>query len=86
MSAVRAESSYPRSLLSIAKSNNTKSRMRLAICSRMRTAQISLSFSGDFWPTSLPLFQGGRTSTCAGRLFHDSAPLWLKGAEVCALR
>jgi hypothetical protein len=30
----------------------------LAICSRIRTAQMSLSFNGDFCSTSLPLFQG----------------------------
>jgi hypothetical protein len=30
------------------------------ICRRTRIAQISLTLSGDFWPTSLPLFQGCR--------------------------
>ena len=27
-------------------------------CSRIRIAQISFSFSGGFWPSSLPLFHG----------------------------
>ena len=46
------------SLLSIARLNNARSRICLDIWSLMRMAQISLSFSGGFWPVSLPLFQG----------------------------
>src|ERR1700723_2863973 len=49
-----------RGLLSIAKLKRANSRHRLAICKRIRIAQISLSLNGVFWPTSLPLFQGSR--------------------------
>src|SRR5690554_6922205 len=52
--------SQARSLLSIASSNSAKSRVLSASCSLTRMAQISLSRSGAFWPTSLPLFHGSR--------------------------
>ncbi len=52
--------SQARSLLSMAKLNRASSRRRTASCSRIRIAQISLSLKGVFWPTILPLFQGGR--------------------------
>jgi len=47
-----------RSLLSMARLSSAKSRAFSASWSLIRIAQISLSFSGAFWPTSLPLFQG----------------------------
>ena len=58
VATARGAKSHALNLLSMAKSNRARSRMRLAICSRIRTAQMSLSFNGDFCPMSLPLFQG----------------------------
>lgn len=49
------------SLLSIARLNKTRSRMRPLNCRRTRMAQISFRFSGGFWPVIFPLFQGMRT-------------------------
>src|SRR5437773_6018493 len=47
-----------------ARLNNASSRVRRSSCSRIRMAQISFSFSGGFWPSSLPLFHGNtRPST-----------------------
>lgn len=60
--------SQARSLLSIARLNNARSRCRLSICRRIRIVHISRSFSGGFCPTSLPLFHG----TCFG-LYLSSA-------------
>ena len=45
-------------LLSMAKLKRAKSRIRLAICKRIRIDQTSLSLRGGFCPTSLSLFQG----------------------------
>lgn len=50
--------SQARSLESIARLNSARSQTLLRSCSRTRIAQMSLSFSGAFWPTSFPLFQG----------------------------
>jgi hypothetical protein len=47
-------------LLSIARLNIANSRALDDICSLVRIAQISRSFSGGFWPVSLPLFRGTR--------------------------
>jgi hypothetical protein len=52
--------SQPRSLLSTAKLNLAKSRVRCAAFKVMRIAQTSFSLSGGFWPMILPLFQGAR--------------------------
>jgi len=52
--------SLPRSLLSIAKLNNAKSRIFFVSSSLILIAQISLILSGGFWPINLPLFQGVR--------------------------
>src|SRR5215212_3162617 len=40
--------------------NSARSRVRSVIWRRTRIAQISLSFSGAFCPTSFPLFHGSR--------------------------
>lgn len=42
----------------MARLNSASSRVFLVICKRMRMAQISFNFKGDFWPINLPLFQG----------------------------
>lgn len=44
--------SQERNLLSTARSNRANSRLRPPSCKRIRIAQISFSFNGDFWPTS----------------------------------
>ena len=55
-----ATTSQPRSLLSTARLNNAKSRVRPSICNRVRIDQTCFGRSGGFWPMSLPLFQGSR--------------------------
>ena len=52
-----ATTSQPRSLLSIARLNIAKSRVRPATCNRVRIDQTCFGRSGSFWPISLPLFQ-----------------------------
>src|ERR1700738_1244451 len=52
--------SHARSLLSMARLNMARPRTRDESCRRTRIAQISLSFSGGFWPVNLPLFHGTR--------------------------
>src|SRR4051794_15649438 len=54
----RATRSQARSLLSRAKLNNAKSRMRCATWSLTRMDQISLALRGGLGPISLPQFQG----------------------------
>jgi class 3 adenylate cyclase len=54
--------SHPRSLLSIARLNRARSRVRLASCNLVRIAQTCFGRRGGFCPVILPLFQGrGRT-------------------------
>ena len=55
-----ATTSQPRSLLSIARLNIARSRVRPSICNRVRIAQTCFGRNGGFWPMSLPLFQGSR--------------------------
>src|SRR5450755_1751101 len=57
---LRATTSHPRSLLSIAKLNIAKSRLRSAIWSLVRIDQTCFGRSGGLAPISLPLFQGAR--------------------------
>src|SRR5262249_25171895 len=69
--------SQPRSLLSIARLNIAKSRMRPSIWSLVRTDQTCLGRSGGFGPISLPLFQGARRSVSALAFFmaiHGHSP------------
>jgi hypothetical protein len=54
-----AATSQPRSLLSIARLNMAKSRLRSAIWSLVRIDQTCFGRSGGFAPISLPLFQTG---------------------------
>src|SRR5208283_690700 len=55
-----ATTSQPRNLLSIARLNIAKSRVRLSICSLVRIDHTCLAKSGGFAPISFPLFQGVR--------------------------
>ena len=50
--------SQPRSLLSIARLNSAKSRVRPEIWSRVLIAQTCFGWSGGFAPVSFPLFHG----------------------------
>ena len=56
----RLTRSHPRSLLSIPRLKRASSRTRSSICRRTRSAQMSLTLNGAFWPTILPLFHGSR--------------------------
>lgn len=58
--------SQARSVESIARLNSARSRTFLRSCRRTRIAQMTLSLSGAFWPTSFPLFQAGRAAICEG--------------------
>ncbi len=55
---LQATTSQPRSLLSIARLNNARSRTCWSIWSFVRIAQTCFGLSGGFAPVSLPLFQG----------------------------
>src|SRR5713226_1905636 len=57
-STLRATISQPRSLLSMAKLNIAKSRVRPPTWSLVRIDQTCFGRSGGFAPISLPLFQG----------------------------
>src|SRR6476646_4159616 len=59
-STLRATTSHPRSLLSIAMLNNARSRVRPSTWSFVRMDQTCLGRSGGFAPTILPLFHGTR--------------------------
>src|SRR5712675_498211 len=59
-STLRATTSQPRSLLSIARLNIARSRLRSAIWSLVRIDQTCLGRSGGLAPISLPLFQAAR--------------------------
>jgi hypothetical protein len=58
----RLTRSHPRSLQSMARLNMARPRTCWVFWRWMRIAHMSLGFSGAFWPTSLPLFQGSRCS------------------------
>src|SRR5216684_8928358 len=64
-STLRATTSQPRSLLSIARLNIARSRLRSATWSLVRIDQTCFGRSGGLAPTSLPLFQGPRLSEAA---------------------
>ena len=59
-STLIATTSQPRSLLSIARLNMARSRLRPSIWSLVRIDQTCFGRSGGFAPVSLPLFQGTR--------------------------
>src|SRR5215813_10312325 len=56
----KATRSQPRSLLSIARLNIARSRVRFSSCSFARIAQTWPGRNGGFGPGILPLFQAGR--------------------------
>src|SRR5450631_4378771 len=65
-STLRATTSHPRSLLSIARLNIAKSRFRSAIWSLVRIDQTCFGRSGGLAPISLPLFHGTRLGAATG--------------------
>ena len=69
---LRLTRSQPRSLLSIPKLKSASSRTRLSIWRRTRSAQISLTLNGAFWPTILPLFHGSRRTVLTLDSMMDS--------------
>lgn len=79
---LRLRRSQPRSLLSKPKLKRASSRTRPSSCSRTRSAQMSLTLKGAFWPTILPLFQGTwqvAVSTDAMMVSHR-----VEGTSACA--
>ncbi len=68
-STLRATTSQPRSLLSMARLNIARSRLRSAIWSLVRIDQTCFGRSGGLAPVTLPLFQGMRL-----RWWLDSLP------------
>jgi hypothetical protein len=59
-STLSATTSHPRSLLSMARLNIARSRVRRSICSLVRIDQTCFGRNGGFGPISLPLFHGWR--------------------------
>lgn len=66
VSTASLTSLHPRSLLSIATLNNTRSRILPVISSRARIAQTYFGSNGRFWPMIRPLFQALRFGVNAG--------------------
>src|SRR6266852_2192519 len=64
-STLRATTSHPRSLLSIARLNIARSRLRFATWSLVRIDQTCFGRSGGLAPISLPLFQPPRLGAVA---------------------
>src|SRR5664279_5670586 len=67
-STLIATTSQPRNLLSMAKLNNARSRVRLSIWSLVRIAQTCFCRSGGLAPVSFPLFQGIRLGADSSEL------------------
>ena len=68
---MRATTSQPRNLLSMARLNSARSRVRCSICSLVRIAQTCFCRNGGLAPVSFPLFQGTRLVPVA-RNWHGS--------------
>jgi len=64
----RVTRSQPRSLLSTAKLNMAKSRVRPPISNRVLIDQTCFGRRGGFAPISFPLFQGARREVCERKL------------------
>src|ERR1700730_14085269 len=64
-STLRATTSQPRSLLSIARLNIARSRLRSATWSLVRSDQTCFGRSGGFVASNLPSLQGGRLDAFA---------------------
>src|SRR5213596_2736930 len=79
-----ATTSQPRSLLSIARLNMARSRVRPSIWSFVRIDQTCLGRSGGFAPVSFPLFHGTRLGV--GAAFTWSCMLILLGSVTEARR
>src|ERR1022692_3098813 len=69
-STLRATTSQPRNLLSMARLNNARSRVRCSIWSLVRIAQTCFCRSGGLAPVSFPLFQGAAGGPVARNWHH----------------
>src|SRR5260221_12902196 len=76
---------HARSLLSMAKLKSARSRHMRAISSRTRMHQTCFGWSGFFWPTSNPLFQG-RERSLTGRAGIAVPPPHRPSASLCCER
>src|SRR5579864_6416633 len=76
-STLRATTSQPRNLLSMARLNIAKSRLRSAICSLVRIDQTCFGRSGGLAPISLPLFQAGRLGAAGAEVSSSCMVLLL---------
>jgi hypothetical protein len=81
---LKLTTSHPRSLLSMARLNMARSRVRSAICSLVRIGQTCFGRRGGFTPINLPLFQGSRLA--AGRIASVRSLLCCRGLSGCAGR
>ena len=77
--------SQARSLLSIARLKIARSRLDRAISRRTRMDQTCFGWSGFFWPTSNPLFQG-RERSLTGRAGIAVPPPHRPSASLCCER
>src|SRR6516225_12239016 len=81
-----ATTSQPRSLLSMARLNRARSRVRRSSCSLVLIDHTWLGLRGGFAPGSLPLFQGTRRNELSERgtslSFIGLSP-WLRDRPAC---
>src|SRR5665213_3074346 len=84
-STLRATTSQPRNLLSMARLNSAKSRDRCSICSLVRIAQTCFCRNGGLASVSFPLFQGVRLTVGGSELASYSmvALLGYRGGPAC---
>ena len=77
--------SHPLNLLSMARLNSARSRLRRSSWSRTRIVQTSLGLSGRFWPVSRPLFHGAlpkpTTAGVAVCILASSTPTTRRSAD-----
>lgn len=62
-------------LLSMARLNSANSRIRRADFRRVRIERICFRLNGNFWPITLPLFQGARLLLDFFFRFKTNTPL-----------
>src|SRR6516162_5388435 len=81
-----ATTSQPRSLLSMARLNRARSRVRRSSCSLVLIDHTWLGLSGGFAPGNLPLFQGTQRDELSERgtllSFIGLSP-WLRDKQGC---
>src|SRR5665811_1885705 len=82
---MRDTTSQPRNLLSMARLNSARSRVRCSIWSLVRIAQTCFCRSGGLAPVSFPLFQGIRLGAGRSKLVLSCmvALLGYRGGPAC---